>query len=237
MCTMTWWRGSDDCYCILFNRDEKKTRAPGRAPQVELISETRCILPRDPDGGGTWLLCNEHGLTVAILNAYQVEVNRLSEEFESRGRIPLNFAAARSVDEVAERVSSLDSAPYRPFTLIAIDRQHESVWEPGQRRELAHSLSVIQQPVVSSSFRSEYVLPERRRLYSERQPDAAGLRAFHRLGLAAPNAVTPAMNRPDAQTVSICELSVSKERLKCRYEAMPRDLIGESKVTECSLVF
>ena len=243
MCTMTWWRADGSRYGVLFNRDEKKVRSRALAPTVETVEGTRCILPRDPEGGGTWLLCNEHGLTFAILNAYQVK------EFagpapRSRGLIPLSLAAARNLSEVEDLVSSLDAKLFRPFTLVALDCEREMAWTttPGGELDVA---SEIDQPLVSSSFRADEVLPARRQIYQRlfsgrTRSFTCGrheLSRFHHWCEGGATAVTPLMNRPDAQTVSICEFEFSPERCTCRYEALPVDLEGELEETDCSLVF
>lgn len=239
---MTWWRGENGTYGVFFNRDEKKTRSLGSPPKVESVSGTKCVFPRDPDGGGTWLLTNEHGLTLAILNAYQAGELKMDEgAVRSRGELPVVLADTRSVDELGSRMEEFDAGHYRPFSLIGIDRATEASWTSDSTGRLIEARSPLDQPVVSSSFRAKSVLPARRRMYrgliSNHKPDYRSLRQFHHWSGEASNAETPLMNRPDAQTVSICEIRMERTGMFFRYESLPDNLEGESRVTECSLVF
>jgi hypothetical protein len=53
---------------LAFNRDEKRTRAPGLPPRAARIGHRTAILPTDPASGGTWLAVNDAGLALAVLN-------------------------------------------------------------------------------------------------------------------------------------------------------------------------
>ncbi len=69
MCTVSWLADHDG-YCLLFNRDEKRTRGVAQPPQIYLRDQVRFVAPIGADGGGTWLASNEYGVTICLLNAY-----------------------------------------------------------------------------------------------------------------------------------------------------------------------
>ncbi|NIP92410.1 MAG: hypothetical protein GWO24_02620, partial [Akkermansiaceae bacterium] len=70
MCTLTWWRGTAGSYEVFFNRDEKRTRSIADPPRVHERDGVRFLAPLDPDGGGTWMLANDRGLLVCLLNRW-----------------------------------------------------------------------------------------------------------------------------------------------------------------------
>ena len=80
MCTLTWWRGGNGAFEVYFNRDEKKTRSVAVPPGVHEVRGVRFLAPVDPDGRGTWIVANEQGLVVCLLNRWQ-------EEGEIRARV------------------------------------------------------------------------------------------------------------------------------------------------------
>ena len=55
MCTVTWLI-QDESYLLLFNRDERRDRAPELAPRIHL-QPARYIAPLDGAAGGSWMTC------------------------------------------------------------------------------------------------------------------------------------------------------------------------------------
>ena len=55
MCTLSWWQ-HELSYGVIFNRDESRTRSPAQPARLRERQNVSYLSPRDPDGGGTWLL-------------------------------------------------------------------------------------------------------------------------------------------------------------------------------------
>ena len=112
MCTVSWAHQPGG-YHLLCNRDEKRTRGAAFAPRVREIGGVRYVAPIDPDGGGTWLATNEHGVSLCLLNG--------EPGFESagprrsRGGLILELAWAPSAGECALWTSHLDLKLFLPF--------------------------------------------------------------------------------------------------------------------------
>src|SRR5512141_2725081 len=53
---------------IVFNRDERHTRQPGLPPELVACGSRLALMPRDRDGGGTWIAANDAGVGFALLN-------------------------------------------------------------------------------------------------------------------------------------------------------------------------
>ena len=199
MCTLSWcsYDGRRD---IFFNRDEKRTRARGVDVEEKSTSMgVRYLSPTDPDGGGTWMLANQSGIVVCLLNRWH-DPSR-SGDFRSRGLLVDDLAGVKNLGEVASFFGELDFSSYQPFTLVAFDRDSETGWEwDGSASRPADLVP----PMISSSYRFEEVARVRREQYSgmvsDRPAAFEALADFHSgVGVEA-TAYTPRMCREDAQT-------------------------------------
>jgi len=223
MCSLTWHRHSAG-YEVFFNRDEKKTRGRATPPVREKLNDVRYLCPRDADGGGTWLLANEHGLTLALLNYWQTDgnmpVNRLS-----RGRLLTDLLADQK--DAAGAITLLQKTPlsgYGGFTLAAFDLDQTdtpllALWNGAK---LIHPQS--QMPICSSSYLPDEVILARQRSFKSmtgHEPET--LWCWHSQE-DHPTAYTTRMNRPDAQTWSISRIAVSTEGLHWLYREEKPDL-------------
>jgi uncharacterized protein with NRDE domain len=240
MCTVTWWQGSEG-YEVFFNRDERLTRPEALPPAVREEDGVKFLAPVDVLSGGTWLLVNEAGVTLAILNHYEKEEPEPpGGVFRSRGQLVWSLASCASLEEVAARLGGMEIEEYNAFLFLAFDpgsgdRPGARVWQ------WVHEGTALRgpdpspgMPVCSSSFAPERVVAARRRAFAELVP--AGIRAsgeavgpewldrYHHLdGDGHPGPETVLMRRPDARTWSISRVRVERTRVAFRYEAV-RDI-------------
>lgn len=121
MCTVTVIAMPGGGYRLVHARDELRTRAPGLAPQQELVDGTRAWLPRDPDAGGTWLAARADGLTLGLLNV-NIPPNGRPEPTTSRGHIITDLLGGADALSAAQAWTALDLTPYAPHRLIAVGR-------------------------------------------------------------------------------------------------------------------
>jgi hypothetical protein len=212
MCTVTWVHEGDG-YQLLCNRDEKRTRARAIAPQVQTRDAVRFIAPIDQDSGGTWIATNEFGVSLCLLNGANREPPR--DTYTSRGLLVLELVTAQSATEVCERIWEFNLSVFAPFTL--------AVLEPGQCTPVIEWNGVEKAifpygqpflPLTSSSFDPDGARAGRRadflhRLESNVRLDAALLFAFHQSHGPGPDAHSPCMHRPDAETVSFSWVKVT----------------------------
>lgn len=227
MCSMTWHHHPGG-YEVFFNRDEKKTRRRAVPPSVQHCRRVRYLAPRDSDAGGTWLLANEHGVLLALLNLW--ESNQVSAEPRlSRGRLLSDeLADAGDAATALERTRSLDLRSYPGFTLAAFDTRQPNGplllrWD-GQQLSSPPALM----PVCSSSFQPDAVLRARRELFLNASPiTTPELWRWH-TSEPHPTAFTVRMNRPDAQTWSISHVQVSDQAIHWRYREEMPDLLAEA---------
>mgnify|MGYP001627922162 CR=1 FL=1 len=245
MCTLTWWSDqSGDCE-VFFNRDESKTREPALPPCLHTDKGIAWLAPIDPRGGGTWLLVNQFGIIVCLLNWYDRDEEPIAPEggFRSRGKLVTSLADIDSPAGFASRIREIDARDYPPFRLIGVF--------PGQRGKRADVLAwewcatgrlkAIEpiMPLCSSSFRTRAVIEGRERMLRDWASEGNGITPeklwrFHHgepvSGPAtAPSSWSVRMNRPDAQTWSISRVSVGREEIRFLYEAEPPDLEGRAE--------
>ncbi len=220
MCTLTWSRASldgSDKLEVWFNRDEQKARPIADPPSLRLLDDVSFLSPRDPQGGGTWMLANEFGVVVCLLNKWELDARPTQGRRKSRGQLVWQMATARCVDDLAGFLVELENYP--AFTLVGLSSEGERFWE-WDGEILSETKGAM--PMTSSSYCFDAVKEARERSYAE------GKRGhhFHEGSGDQASAFTVRMNRPDAQTWSRSHLTVG-EKVTWEYLAEQPDLAGE----------
>ncbi|MCB1091452.1 MAG: NRDE family protein [Verrucomicrobiae bacterium] len=250
MCTLTWWQGDMGRYEVFFNRDELKDRESASPPRVEVAKGVRFLAPIDGRAGGTWLLANEKGITIALLNAYEAGKKTVFlPEWGSRGSLVMSLADAGSLGELEERMGRVEASGYPPFQLVGFGLSEGGAlraasWLGGGKGEIVPVAAAM--PVCSSSFDTEAVIGGRarrlREILSESTDGGEGdkLWAYHHGWRAdgtiePPNLRSVRMNRPDSQTWSISRITVDSEKVRFVYEAERPDLGGPAERHEAAL--
>ena len=244
MCTVTW-RGSGCGYDLFFNRDERRDRPAAEPTSRAEAGGVSYLAPTDPVAGGTWLVANEWGLVVGLLNAYATvdrgEAERLRIGQRSRGELVRGLAGSKSLTEVAKALHGQELTPYPPFTLAVFEPDRWSEHGSQQEAHCGPAVSVYDwdgaslvrrsldpQPILSSSsYRSEAVVAARRGALAARgtarpsDPDTKSALAFHRLHLDAGRTMSPCMHRDHSVTVSLSWIRVGAGRVEYRYAEGP----------------
>ena len=76
MCTLSFVPTKDGYYAAM-NRDERLTRSAALSPLTFRAGDLLTVYPFE-EGGGTWIACNQHGLTLALLN-WNLSASRTSK--------------------------------------------------------------------------------------------------------------------------------------------------------------
>jgi hypothetical protein len=217
MCTLTWCKavGEAGGYDLFFNRDERHTRAAERAPVAGRTKKgVDYVAPAD---GGTWLVLNEHGLTVCLLNYYPRGV--VETGAQSRGRLPLLCASGERAADVTAAMHAVELRQFAPFHLVAVDASGSSVWLRWDGRAM-HEADAPEF-LTSSSFEPERVQVARAARWAawgERTPE--GLAAFQRQHDPKAGAESVLMRRADACTRSVCAVRVRGGERTLNYESV-----------------
>jgi transport and Golgi organization protein 2 len=217
VCTLSF-QLADAGYALWFSRDEQRSRTPARPPAMSRHGDTRVLAPQDPDGGGTWLSVNAHGVALALLNDYASPA--AGDDFDSRGTLVAALCGARGVREVAQQLGARALRRFRPFEL--------AVFAPGQAvtrfawngRLLAREAGASG-PFASSAVAHAEARAARRARFAELQasaePDAH--ERFHREHAPARGPLSTCMHRADAKTVSLTRVRVTPGRVSMAYAA------------------
>ncbi len=223
MCTLTWRAVREGGYDLFFNRDELNTRGEELPPRRETRDGVNLAAPRDSDRGGTWLMVNAHGLTVALLNDYAVQWRPPVGSAVSRGALGLACASAATVAAAVRVIEAAELARTGAFTIIVLGA------DGGGRR--LHWDGVILTDVAvgdgsgfetSSSFETQVVCASRRGefealLAGRAQAEGDELAAFHGRHDPANGAASVLMRRSDARTRSVTRVSVRADRVIMDY--------------------
>lgn len=236
MCTLTFTdprrpREAGPGYRVLFNRDERRTRGPERPPALELTPDgTRYLAPTDSDAGGTWILVNEFGVTVALLNGYRDPAGPRRDAYRSRGELVRSLADLRTARESWARLGPRDLAPFRP-AVVAVFAPGEAAllfrWDGCTVGTVPDAVSEL--PVSSSSHAQDEVQRHRRALFRELvgpRPGDAEVQALERFQWwtdpdRGATALTPLMARSDASTRSAVVIDVGRGGARMDYEPHP----------------
>lgn len=227
MCTVSWEWEREARLRVFFNRDERRSRGFARRPKVFLDKSTPYVCPVDPDRGGTWLVGNDHGMIVAVLNDYSVDLSVLEgRDLESRGHLVRNAADCRTMAEVERYVLSvMAESTFPPFTLLCWETKTQQVKQWHWNLECLTESSPEQSVVTSSSWETARVERARRELFLKWvENEGRSLESYHKHVIPDDAESSPCMARELTQTVSITEVVVKDDMLKMHY--MPRSPEG-----------
>lgn len=225
MCTLTWHRDQGRGLEVFFNRDEKKSRPIAAVPAEFREHGINFLSPRDPAGGGTWMLVNERGWVVCLLNKWELEGRLEGKTKQSRGRLVWSLGGVGSFAEIEAALAELENYP--AFRLVVFSPESEQCWD-WDGRELVRDVPTM--PMTSSSYRFEEVRAHREGMFGK------GVRGeeYHASPGSEPCAYTVRMCRGDAQTWSRSHVVVG-QRITWDYLAEQPDLVGPPKKTRIEL--
>lgn len=217
MCTASW-RFGEGGYELFFNRDESVRRGRARAPEVLDFGAVRGLAPTDADAGGTWLGVNEHGLTLALLNAWDLRVD--PREPRSRGLLVRDLLTSAGAAEVLARLAREELVHYRGFTLLLLAPEEGAHVRHWNGQALVAQPAV--RPLASSSLDGGRARSERQALFERLtlgagEPARTALERFHASHEPERGPWSPCMHRAEASTVSASQVRVTPREIALRY--------------------
>jgi hypothetical protein len=183
----------------------------------------------DGEAGGSWIAVNELGVSLCVLNAYEVagpDVPAGGGAFRSRGLLVTDLAGAGAAEQAARSLAATDLESYRPFTLLALDAAGGERAFRWDGRALADLGPKPPMPLVSSGHDVAGAALARGRLLAGMQAAAGGLSPdlllrFHRSHEPERGPYSPCMHRSDAETVSLSWVRVSPQAVAFAYAPGP----------------
>ena len=114
MCTVTFLPLKEG-FLITSSRDERLSRKPATAPQLQVVGGITLLFPKDTEAGGTWIACTRNGRTVCLLNgAFEPHIHHPPYR-KSRGLVVLDFFQSQSAPDFEEQY---ELAGIEPFTMV-----------------------------------------------------------------------------------------------------------------------
>lgn len=127
MCTATYLPNPAGGYWLTHSRDEALSRPAAIGPKVYGESPKPLIYPKDPLGGGTWIVTTGQ-ISICLLNGAFTAHQPCPPYRFSRGLIPLQVAQAPSLDAFLD---TFNPCGLEPFTLLIaqLNRLVEVRWD------------------------------------------------------------------------------------------------------------
>ncbi len=207
MCTVTVLHQQRSTI-ITMNRDEQRTRM-GELPPARW-ADSALIAPRDGQAGGTWVGVSTHGHWACILNSYAAHAP--SSPSPSRGWI-IPILLAQPVPMIA--LMAMDFSAYRPFRIMLgdVNGWHAFHWN-GQALVAEDKSDGGDYFMSSSSWNEASVLAARKAAFARWQQngsahDEQGIASIHRWQEAEDTATGILMERSDAHTTSLTQITLS----------------------------
>ena len=211
MCSVCWqWGGADDSPLlkVIFNRDEQRTRSIALPPEVIDVESTQVLMPVDPARGGTWIATNQFGLTVALLNKYEVLPEK-AKDYASRGHVVRSLSASKDLDEVEQLLKELTKDNIYPaFSLLIWDLNQKVVklwsWDEQVLVEKDIELPFF----TSSSWKTSEVQRYRIEAYQDAISGDKAIEDFMKTSTSGKEKWSVLMQREKTRTVSGSEISL-----------------------------
>lgn len=230
MCTLTILRAapppaasaSPSSLRFAFSRDEQRSRAAALPPALRTLAGTACLMPTDPDSGGSWIGASDAAVVAALLNATPVRHDpaRFAGRL-SRGSIVPGILAGGSWANALASARALDASLFPPFRLVLADRDHLAVIAAdGHRLHITEPAPHADAALWTSSGLGDHLVQAPRAAEFERvvlaSPGSAAQDRFHRHA-AAPRHLSVHMARADARTVSLTVIDLAPDSLAMTY--------------------
>jgi len=207
------------------NRDERIARGAGNLPELHQVAGVRALYPSDGASNGeegTWIACNEFGITLALLN-WNEPVTPLPTKARSRGALIPSLAGSRTLGEVQAAMNEVDLSLVKPFRLAGIFPGEQTVreWRWDARNLEPIDLPWKSQHWFSSSLGDDRALHVRGATCRDawKEPDAGSsdwLRKLHSFHDPA-GAIGPCVHRDDVRTLTFTEIQCTDDRMAMRH--------------------
>jgi hypothetical protein len=210
MCTLTVVPLPGGRVRLAFNRDEQRTRPPGRPPTRQRFGLREAVLPTDPVSGGTWLAVNDAGLALALLNANPSDTGVRIAPGRSRGEIiPTLLECTSPAGALGAFERAIHYPDFAPFRLVLAGNglAADVRWDGRQSMVMNRLLGGTPLLFTSSGLGDHLVEGVRRELFDDlfAGPDGgweAAQDAFHRHRWPDRPHLSVNMERADTRTVS-----------------------------------
>lgn len=242
MCSFSWHRFEPQL-AVVFNRDESRLRPVAEPPKVLQDQRTRFIMPKDPQGQGSWIAANEYGFVFVLLNDY---LGLMKSEYEliSRGLLIRTLANCMSWSEVLYTVEQWPLGQSQPFQLGVLTLTRQQFWHYDGVVSKLKAQSLPKSLFSSGHQDAKAIINRRREYMTTLSPRSVAelvhtFRGHHPSGgkgsshdLVTGNCTSFCMHRDDAHTQSLSCIQVYTDKVTFEYwDGQPCEVDRPSKVS------
>ncbi|PXY01037.1 hypothetical protein DF185_10300 [Marinifilum breve] len=120
MCTLTYIPLGETAFIFTTNRDEDPSRI-ALPPSKYVSNNIESMYPKDPEGNGTWMLCNKC-FSVCLLNGAFIKHKHEPPYKKSRGLVVLEY---EKFQNSLEFILNFDFIDIEPFTMVVVRYETE----------------------------------------------------------------------------------------------------------------
>ncbi len=213
---------------LVCNRDEHRTRPLAQLPVRCIVDHRAAVMPIDPVSGGTWIAGTDAGLVFCLLNATPKGFNPRESDsrHRSRGTIIPALLHSQNLDHAAQLAADIRVDRFPPFTLLVLDVHRLVAIHADAHTVRIDPTRPIDRPMLyTSSGLGDHVVHEPRHalfsaMFALPAPASAIQQAFHEHRWSHLGALSVAMARADARTVSRTRVDLDSDRLRLFYSAL-----------------
>ena len=225
MCSLSWRRHGKRI-SLFFTRDESVHRPLAELPKLFVENGVRFLMPKDPQGAGSWLAVNEFGLVIALLNDYQGQLKPITSSLRSRGLLVRALASCRSIDDAHSVLQAWPLALSQPFQLALVIDQRAELWRYNGSQAQLESSKLPPHLFSSGHVNAAEIIEARNRFVKTQVLDSdQALLALHRCHepvvlneLTEPDlAYSFCMHRDEARSQSLSQISLEQGVVRMRY--------------------
>lgn len=225
MCSFIWKKFGEELV-VVFNRDESVLRPKAELPTIYQDQHVSFIMPKDPQGQGSWLAVNEYGFIFALLNDYQ-GILKQGGDLVSRGLLVRTLANCSSWSEVNYTMEQWTLQTSQPFKLAVLTQSRQQHWHYDgkvsrlQAERLPNILFSSGHPQVDAIIRNRTTYLQQQRIDS--QSDLLTIFKSHHpvepgsQHGAIGDSYSFCMHRDDAKTQSMSSIAVRPDNVTFDY--------------------
>lgn len=226
MCSLNWHPFSDHLG-IAFNRDESVKRSKALPPSHYQHDGINYLMPKDPDGQGSWIAANDRGFVVMLLNDYQGQLKPKEAQLISRGQLVKGVVECATWQQVEALVDAWPLKNSQPFQLAVITKTKHLFWhydglkQSIEATELPKGVYSSGHPDVAQIIAARVAYIQNATI--ERDEDLIAIHRSHKpendKPIDAEDKLAHAfcMHRPEAKTQSLSYLRLFEDRVEFEY--------------------
>ena len=222
MCTVTYLPLENNNFVLTSSRDVPFSRKKAQLPKKFIEDGIELLYPKDGQAGGTWIGTSKKNRLICLLNGGFKNHQQKDFYSKSRGIIVKDLL---KTNDILKACDEIELNNVEPFTLVIIEWSSkliliEFVWDGTNKhvKELPQEARIWSSSTLYSDGMKEMRIKWFTDWKLKQSFDSKSILDFHhKAGVGNPK-IDVLMKRPKVGTVSITQVSKSKNDIKMDYE-------------------